>query len=298
MRPVAISLTVAVALTGACTDPSTSPPGLAAPACTMTWQTYRIDQVTMPENVAQATQFGFDLDRRSRDNNAGVDNLLGSTHATLRGVAERWDVNPAIAAHLAAGRLTWLLQVGQCADGDEVRARLGRGVDADGDGAFELADVGIPAVGTRGDRLSTEAGTARVPVGFLTDGRGDLATDAWQVGFAFATELWAEADGGLAGKLGFGLGPLSDQAIEPLRAFATDAIGDSGTGAFWRDTDRDHDGAISVAELRDVFDSLAPLDLDLGAPEDDAGYRLGGDDGVNDHLSLGIAVHATPVAIE
>ena len=138
-----------------------------------------------------------------------------------------------------------------------------------------------------------------MPVGFLTDGRGDLATDAWQLGFGFATDLRVDADGGLSGKVGFGLGRLSDAAIEPLRAYATDAISDTGTGAFWRDYDSDHDGAISAPELREVFDSLAPPDLDLGEPtEADASYRLGGLDGVNDHLSLGIAIHASPVAIE
>lgn len=298
MKPVVIPLVVVAALAPACSD-SGAPPGLAAPSCTMTWQTYRVDAITLPESANQATQYGFDLDQHPGDNNAGIDNQLGTTHATLRGIAEQWDVNPAIAAHLAAGRVTWLLQVGQCTDGDEVRTRLGRGADADGDGVLEPAAAGIPAVGTRGERVVTAQGTARVPVGFLTDGRGDLATDAWQVGFALATDLWREPDGALAGKLGFGLGRFSDAAIEPLRAYATAAIGDSETGRFWRDFDADHDGAISVAELREVFDLLAPPDVDLGTPtEDDAGYQIANLDGVYDHVSLGIAVHATPVAIE
>jgi len=296
---VPVLLTSALAACTASEDPSL-PPGLADPACTMTWRNFRLDAVTLPVSAAEATLFGLDLDQRAGDPNGGIDNQLGTTHGSLKGISESWDVNPAIAGHLAAGRLDWMLQVGTCPDGDEVRTRLGRGADRDGDGVRELVDLfGIPAVGTRGARVATAFGTARVPIGFLTDGRGDLATDAWQIGFAFATELWFEADGGLAGKVGFGLGPFSDAAIEPLRAYATDAIGATGTGAFWRDMDADHDGAISTPELRAVFDTLTSVDLDLGEPtEADASYRRGGLDGEPDHLSLGIAIHATPVEVE
>ena len=66
--------------------------------------------------------------------------------------------------------------------------------------------------------------------------------------------------------MGFGLGPFSGAAFEPLRAYATDAIGATGAGAFWRDMDADHDGAISTPELRAVFDTLTSVDLDLGQP--------------------------------
>ncbi len=301
MRSAAVLL---LASATACADSSSDPPGLAPPSCTMSWQAYRIDTITLPATQTEALQFGFDLDRRADDASGGVDNALGTAYATLATVAESWDVNTALAAHLAAGRLHWLLEVGQCIDGDEIRTRLGRGADVDGDGAFELTDVGIPAVGTRavggGDaHWITAQGTARVPVGTLTDGRGDLANDAWQHGFALATDLQIGATGGATGKLGVGLGRFSDRAIEPLRAYATDAISDTGTGAFWRDFDVDHDGVISTAELRAVFDMLAPPDTDLGADsETDAGYVIDGDDGVNDHLSLGIAIHASPVAIE
>lgn len=300
MKPV-VPLLLSSALAAACTaDGGALPPGLAAPGCAMTWQTYRIDVVTLPTSQNEATQLGLDIDHLAGDSNSGIDNQLGTTHGSLQRISESWDVNPAIAGHLAAGRLDWMLQVGTCADGDEVRVQLGRGADRDHDGVRELVDLyGVPAVGVRGARIATAFGTARVPVGFLTDGRGDLATDVWQLGFGLASDLRVEADGGLTGKLGFGLGRFSDAAIEPLRAYATDAISDTGLGAFWRDYDSDHDGTISAPELREVFDALAPPDVDLGEPaEVDASYRLGGLDGVNDHLSLGIAIHATPVAIE
>lgn len=301
MKPVIVALLLSAPLATGCgsDDSGTSPPGLDEPSCTMTWQAYRIDLVTVPRSAAEATLFGLDLDEYTNDSNDGIDNHLGVTLGTLLGLSGSWDVNAAIAAHLAAGRLHWVLQVGTCFDGDEVRTRLGRGVDVDADGAFELAAAGIAAVGTRGARLVTAHGTARVPFGFLFDGRGDLATDAWQVGFALTTDLRVEADGGLGGKLGFGVGQLSDAALEPMRAYATTAFNDGAAGEFWQDADIDRDGTISTAELRGVVDRVAPPDLDLGERiEDDAGYRIGDLDGTNDHLSLGIAIHATPVAIE
>lgn len=248
MKSAAVLLLTTAA---ACADSTASPPGLAPPSCTMTWQAYRIDTITLPASQTEAMQFGLDLDRRPNDAAGGIDNALGTAYASLARLAERWDVNTALAAHLAAGRLHWLLEVGQCIDGDEIRTRLGRGADADGDGVFEL-DMGVPAVGTRafgaGDApWITALGTARVPVGTLTDGRGDLANDAWQHGFALTTDLRIGATGGATGKLGVGLGRFSDRAIEPLRAYATDAISDTGTGTFWRDFDVDHDGVISTA---------------------------------------------------
>ena len=170
MRSAAVLLLTTVV---ACADSSSDPPGLAPPSCTMSWQAYRIDTITLPATQTEALQFGFDLDRRPNDAAGGIDNALGTAYASLARLAERWDVNTALAAHLAAGRLHWLLEVGQCIDGDEIRTRLGRGADADGDGVFELLDVGIPAVGNRavggGDaHWITAQGTARVPVGHTT----------------------------------------------------------------------------------------------------------------------------------
>ena len=130
---VPVLLTSALAACTASEDPSL-PPGLADPACTMTWRNFRLDAVTLPVSAAEATLFGLDLDQRAGDPNGGIDNQLGTTHGSLKGISESWDVNPAIAGHLAAGRLDSMLQVGTCPDGDEVRTRLGRGADRDGDG--------------------------------------------------------------------------------------------------------------------------------------------------------------------
>ena len=130
MKPVVVPLLLSSALTAACTDANDTgalPPGLAEPSCAMTWQTFRIDGITLPRSAVEATQFGLDIDQQANDSNGGVDNQLGSTHGSLQSLSESWDVNPAIAGHLAAGRLDWMLQVGTCADGDEVRDRLGRG---------------------------------------------------------------------------------------------------------------------------------------------------------------------------
>lgn len=290
---------IALALVG-CVDgaPDEAPP--LDPACAPVVTVYRIDRVELPRTPAEARAMALDLDGHPPQMGAdGGDNQLGLLHAAIVAVAARWDVGPAITAHLAAGRLHWALVVGQCADAGAVTVELARATDVDRNGALELGPRGRASTGTAADaRVRTVHGIAQVPLGFLTDGGGADATDAWQLGFALATDLALGADGSLTGRLGFGIGPMTDLALAPLAAYATGALGDPAVGAAWTAQDLDRDGAISIVEIRHVVEALVTADLDVGACDQLDCYRPDGDDGRADHLSAGMRVHATPTATE
>lgn len=300
MRTSSSLAALALPLALACTaDHDVTPPGLAPPSCTMTYQTYRIDELRLPETNAEANLLGLDLDHRPSDNSAGVDNILGVSHVTMIALTTAWNVNPAIAGHLAAGRLQWALRLGQCADGAEIRVELVQAADGDGDGRLELLAAGLASVGTAGPRIATRDGAGMVPVGFLTDGQGDLATDAWQLGLGLASELTVDPDGALTGKVGVGIGRLTDLALAPIAAYASTALADpGGVGDYWRTQDRDRDGVISPTEVRAFFEAIAAPDLDLGDCDQLDCYLLDDQDRTNDHVSLGLGVHAVPVETE
>ncbi|MBP8810689.1 MAG: hypothetical protein KBI14_29070, partial [Kofleriaceae bacterium] len=271
-------------------------PGLAPPSCAMTFTPYRIVDLDLPT----ARPFGgLDLDGDPDDRiDGGLDNQLGALHATIVGASESWNVNPAIERHLSED-LIWVLEVGRCTDGgDEVRVMLSRARDADADGALELVTRGVPAVGTRGPRITALHGIADVPTGYLTDGGGSFATDTWQRAFAVGVDL---IDDGtfLTGTLGFAIGRLPDGALAPLAAYATTTLDeDSGIAELWRDEDVDGDGVISTAEVRPMVDILMRPDLDLGACDDDTCYRIFGDDDVRDRASVGVTIVAGPTVLE
>lgn len=283
----------------ACTDSTDpTPPGLVAPSCTMTYQVFRIDHVRLPESDDEARALAIDIDPRADITVPQVDNRFGQAHVLITGIAEAWNVNPAIDAHLAGADLRWAIELGTCADGDEVRVALMHATDRDGNGRLEIVNRGLPSVGLAGAAITTADGVGVVPVGYLTDGAGDLATDTWQLGLGLAAELRRDADGGLTGKVGLGVGTLLDGAAAPIAAYATRAIGDDATGAYWRAQDADGDGTISTAEVRSFLDALVRPDVDLGDCDAVACYRLDAADRDADHISLGLGIHAVPVEIE
>lgn len=297
------ALALPAALLAACANDTpldNTPPGLAPPSCAMSFATYRIDGVTLPSTLDDQPMIGLDLDRQPGDSYLGIDNQLGRLHALLVQTTEAWNVNPAIAGHLEAGAVHWVLELGRCLDGgDEVRVHLSRARDLDGDGVLELVDRGVAAVGTADRRIDTEHGVALVPLGFLTDGGGTYATDAWQTAFALTTSLAVLPDGRLDGMVGFGLGRFQDQALAPLAAYATGTLDENtSTADFWRSEDADRDGTISPTEIRRMVELLMTPDLDLGACDEPACYQVVEDDGVRDHYSVGLAITASPVAIE
>ena len=275
-------------LLAACTfDPSSELSVDAAGGCAREAQVYQIDRVELPRSPSAASAAALDLDGLG-----GGDNQLGLLHAAIVAVSASWDVGPALTAHLGAGHLRWAVRTERCARGEGLLAvELARADDADGDGVLELLARGAPAsspdaVGADDD-LRARGGVAEIPLGFLTDGAGDDGVALWVPGRAFAVELTRAVDGSLDGRLGFALGPIPDAALAPLARYATGALTDPSVGPAWRAQDRDRDGTISIAELRVLVDALVRADLDLE-----------GSDGVADHLSAAVVVHATPVAAE
>ncbi|MBK9035097.1 MAG: hypothetical protein IPL61_28180 [Myxococcales bacterium] len=292
--PLPWSIASLLALAVGCVDASDDAPPPDDPPCALVERVYQIDQVELPRTPSEAQAMALDLDDRG-----GVDNQLGLLHAAIVAVASSWDVGPAMTAHLAAGRLHWALVVGRCPTNGAATVELVRATDVDGNGALELGPRGQPATGVDVDRRVRSAhGIAQVPLGFLTDGGGGDATAAWQLGFALSTDLAREADGGLRGRLGFAIGPISDAALAPLAAYATGAMTDPVVGLVWTGQDTDRDGTISIAEIRVVVEALVAVDLDVGACDQLACYEPGGDDGRADHLSAGMRIHATPVDTE
>jgi hypothetical protein len=262
----------------------------------MNFATFRITAITLPSSASESVALGLDLDHKPQD---GVDNVMGNLLSSLASVAESWDVQPALTAHLAAGRLNWLLEVGRCADGsdNEVRVHLTRGIDTDGDGILERGARGVPAVG-HGELISTDRGIAEVPVGMFTDGDGTLATDAWIPGFALTTALESR-NGVIVGRIGFAIGDLSDGGLAPIAAYATRILDESGAIAdFWRDTDTNRNGVIEVDEARGFVEQLATRDVDFGECDDPACFMPAGDEGTNDHRSFGFMIQAEPVTLE
>jgi hypothetical protein len=297
--PLAAALTASSALLlSGCGDDAAldQAPGLAPPSCDMAFTPYRISVVTLPE---EAPYGGLDLDQNPDDEaDGGRDNAFGSLHATVSGLSQSWNVNPAIADHLLDQRLHWILEVGRCTDGgDEVRVALSRATDVDGDTIPERGPRAVAAVGTRAPRLVTSFGIADVPVGFLTDGGGADATDSWQRGFAFATDLTAAGDR-LVGTIGFAVGNLTDSSVAPLAAYATRTLDEfGGIGDVWRAEDVDRDGVISPDEVRHLVGLLIRPDLDLGGCEADSCYRPSGD-GERDRYSVGLTITAAPTELE
>lgn len=273
-------------LLAACSYDPSGEIALDAAGCARASQSYQIDRVELPRTPAAATAAALDL-----DGDGSGDNQLGLLHAAIVAVSARWDVGPALTAHLAAGHLRWAVRTDRCARGPgPLTVELARAEDADGDGVLELLAPGAPALDpspVSADDLRARGGVAEVPLGFLTDGAGDDGVALWVPGRAFAVDLTRAVDDTLTGRVAFALGPLPDAALAPLARYATSALSDPSVGAAWRAQDRDHDGTISIAELRVLVDALVRADLDLE-----------GADGAADHLSAAIVVHATPVASE
>lgn len=278
-----------VAATGfaGCTEPvddGVEPP----PACSA--RTYRIEAVDLAATWGDATAFGLDVDR-----DGDRDNKLGSLNATLTQVYGDWDPEAAIAELLAAPATGWMMKVERCEGSARVAVAMGVGDDADGDGAFDVADWGEAAVG-EGDEAW--GGVGFLPLGRLGDGAGtDDGDGGWSPELGLAMALRPDPRG-LAATVGFGV-EVTDELLAPVAGFLSEALA-NGDSRFAAGIDLDRDGVVSVAELRmaPAVRTLLANDLDLAVPCGEGDCYAPGGDGVVDRISLGFSVRARPAPVE
>lgn len=276
MRAFLISLG-AVVLAAGCTDADDG--GITDPspaACTR--DAYRIASVTLPRSGAAAAQIALDL-----DGDGDGDNELGRLNATLATFYSDWRPDDRLTAALAR-EVPWFITVERCEG--EVAIDLVQGDDADHDGRWRLAPGGDAAIG---DDLLATFGEAALPVFGFTDPLGLSTAPGWVSVRGVAVSLQGQ-DGGDRGDqldaiVGVGL-ELTDEALGPVAAFLTHHLPDSVVA---RALDADHDGVITVTELR-----ASPTIAQLIANDID----VAGSDGVADRASLAFTLHAAAVTTE
>lgn len=257
-----------------CTDDLPDGGGQTGPCTT---QHLRITSVHLPASGGEASMLGFDL-----DGDRVIDNQLGALNASLHAVYDEWDAEMWLTDRLEEREVQWLAMVERCEDERDWSARLARGADADRDGRPEIVDDGVPA---SGDGTAAEGGVALVPVGYFADGAGMADDAAWEDGLSFTVSARASTGGGMTLTIGAAV-ELGDEALAPAAAFLTDELGRGSL--FARTVDMNHDGTITVAELR-ASPAVATL---LGADIDTD------DDGLADRLSIGFSVQAESVVTE
>ena len=197
-------------------------PGLLEPSCAMTWAAYEVTTVDLPELRDDVLALGLDVDQVVNDSQSGIDNQIGSLMALVTSLfPESWDPQAAFNARLAAGSVHWVMEVGTCADGDEVRVVSAQAADADGDGVLEIVARGVPSVGRGGG--ATVRGLGWVPIGGLAAGSPTSGTDGWLSGLGLTTDLTVTGDR-VSGRLAIGLDPDADAAVTPVMNFFNERL--------------------------------------------------------------------------
>ncbi len=260
----------------ACSE-SPAAAGQSGPCST---EALRVSSIHLPRSGGEAAALGFDL-----DGDRVVDNQLGALSAALAAVYAGWDPELWLTERLGERDVQWLALVDRCEGERDWRARLARGIDADRDGRPEIVDDGMPA---SGDGSVAADGVGLVPVGYFADGGGLLALAddaAWEAGLALTVAAREGTDDDVTLTIGLAV-ELGDDALAPAAAFLTAEL--EGGSRFAASIDRDHDGVITVPELR-ASPAVATL---LGADVDTDG------DGDADRLSIGFSVQARSVVTE
>jgi hypothetical protein len=287
-------------------DPDEPPVRLGAePApCQVAIEHYLVTEIDLPTSAIEADRLGLDLDgdEQGRPDNAGG-NLLAAFLAQYQTAPA--DLDAAIAAKLADGRLRWALRVETCAGSDDPWARIGlhRALDGDDDGVLEIVEhAGPPAGGWRqGPMLRVATGSGPAPLSALVDLLDADDVVEWTTGDGLAIEATTGDDGALEGKVGFGMPEAQTRAIvlPRLAAFFTYKLG-LGESEFAATMDRNDDGTVTVEELEasGLFDLFLHADVDLFDESVDPPVFWPRHDEVDDRMSLGVGFRAVPVATE
>ncbi|HVV86882.1 MAG TPA: hypothetical protein VHE35_27780 [Kofleriaceae bacterium] len=266
-------------------DDSSGPP---PPSCSAT--TYRVSRVTLPATWGDSAALALDV-----DGDGDLDNKLGSLEATLTQVYGNWHPDVALASMLASRSTGWLLKVERCEGSPRLAVSLGVGTDADGDGAFEVADWGEPAVGSG---QVARGGVGALPVARLGDGTGSPdGDDGWAPELGLAVSIQPGARDFTA-TIGMGV-EVTDELLAPVAGFLTAAL-QAGDSRFAAGIDLDHDGTVSVTELRQAaaVRTLLSSDLDLTIPCDTGECYQPNTDGLADRISIGFGITAVPVRVD
>ena len=270
---------------------------------------YVIDRIDLPGNSAEAHTYGLDIDYWYE---GAADNQLGQVLGAIAEYAG-YDLDVEANALIDAGAILHLfeLRATSLTDADGVGLRIGQAIDADGDPTDNFSGdepLGFDPGRSQGDvsgtiingYLDLRVGTAPVAVTFPgLDAPYFLPLIEARV----AAELVTETE--IRGVIGGGIPQeVIDTSLLPIlhdgltRIIARDCpAGTCESGSFGdallRVFDVDHDGTMTLAELRDssLTQSLLAPDLDLrrddGEPQDACA-----DSRDADALSVGLGFHA------
>ena len=269
----------------ACTEPGDDGGANEPPACTST--AYRIVDAELASTWGDAVRLGLDL-----DGDGQADNKLGSLNATLTQVYGDWQPEVALRSLLVAGSTAWLARIDRCEASPRLAVAMAVGVEG-GDGVFEVADWGEPAVG---DGVDARGGVGVLPIGRIGAGAGPAGVrdDGWSPELGLAVRL---QPGGRTATIGMGVA-VTDELLAPVASFLSAALA-RGDSRFADGLDLDRDGRVSVAELRQApaVRALLAADLDLAVPCDDGECYAPGMDGVDDRISIGLGITLAPVRV-
>lgn len=296
MTVLGVAALATVGAAGCADDDGPEVPGLAPLGCTLGGRdAYAVTAADSARDWESLEALALDLD--------GPPETVGHNALGLQAVAlhdgypETWDPDGVAAARLTGGATRWVIEIERCSDADTVRVTSGRAVDADGDGLWTVVDHGVPSVGTvRGRAIATGRGIGAVPIGTLAAGSPTAATDDWQVGLALTTALVVGANR-LDGVVGIALDPTAAALRTPVCRFMDERLA-GGASTYAAHQDLDHDGVLEPSECDYWLDGELGADLDLGACDDVACYRPDHPDGVLDHASLGVGIHAEAIELE
>ncbi len=286
-------------------------PGTEPPPCELESSFFLIDDLLLPATDDERRDHAFNLDGKPPDN--GTDNQIGQVAQFLR-FRFNIDLSPPTVQALADRALLWAVEVQICPAGEDpdfVRVMVHRGLQVEGDTVVLASDDGVPAEGTRdGAGLIAVLGAAAAPLSALLDAEAAVRDTAWVDGLVLALRLSPD-NGGFSGSLGIAheIGPAQQAVLAPIaRTLSAIVVADSGcpeacltpeAADILDEFDTDATGDISESEvaMNPLMESFFVPDVDLTTSVDGVATYWPGQDGILDHISLNLGLHASPIAV-